>query len=120
MDLLFEVNTSGENTKHGIERDDELRILVERSMTLRHVRARGLMTIGPFNGTEDQNRRAFARLRGLFEDCQRRFSPLHWNVLSMGMSGDFKIAIEEGSTMVRIGTAIFGQRSYFPGTPGNA
>ena len=70
------------------------------------------MTIGPYPATEADSRGCFARLRELREDCQQRFGLQDFTELSTGMSSDYAAAIKEGSTMVRIGTAIFGERDY--------
>jgi uncharacterized pyridoxal phosphate-containing UPF0001 family protein len=73
---------------------------------------RGLMTIGPHEVPEKEIRACFAGLRRLRDDCQRRFGLRDFTELSMGMSGDYVEAIKEGATMVRVGTAIFGERDY--------
>ena len=73
---------------------------------------RGLMAIGPYPASEAEIRRAFADLRRLRDTCRQRFGLASFNELSMGMSGDYIEAIQEGATMVRIGTAIFGERDY--------
>ena len=70
------------------------------------------MTLGPYPATETNSRACFAQLRELREDCRKRFELKDFTELSMGMSGDYAAAIQEGSTMVRIGTAIFGERDY--------
>ena len=76
------------------------------------LRLRGLMTIGPYPASDTDSRACFAQLRELREDCRKRFGLRDFTELSMGMSGDYAAAIQEGSTMVRIGTAIFGERDY--------
>ena len=76
------------------------------------------MTIGPYPATEADSRACFARLRELRDDCRKRFGLKDFSELSMGMSGDYAAAIKEGSTMVRIGTAIFGERDYGHPKPG--
>lgn len=107
LDLLFEVNLSGEATKHGAT-EESLRGLLEGAATLKHVRPIGLMTMPPFD--EDRKNRAyFAALRELFSRVNKEFG-MKMTELSMGMSADFEVAIEEGATMVRVGTAIFGER----------
>jgi pyridoxal phosphate enzyme (YggS family) len=111
IDLYIEANTSGEESKQGVHGYDELRILAEKiDMTPGFV-LRGLMTIGPLSGDETAVRRAFGSLRDMrnrLEDETGRSVP----ELSMGMSGDLEAAILEGSTIVRIGTALFGHRVY--------
>ncbi len=107
---LIEVNTSGETSKHGI-RPDAVPDLVVELLKLDRVELAGLMTIGPGLAIEEPeaSRPCFKLLRTLTKDCRQRFStPLPH--LSMGMSSDFEVGIEEGATIVRIGTAIFGPR----------
>jgi len=106
LDVLIQVNISGEGTKSGISPDKVPKFLSYVS-SCKNLRVRGLMTIGSLGVTEDVTRREFARMRALFERVR---GDTAIDVLSMGMSGDFRIAIEEGSTMVRVGTAIFGPR----------
>jgi len=108
--VLIEVNTSGETSKHGVA-PDAVPALVAELLKLDRLQLDGLMTIGPGLAIDDPeaSRPCFRALRTLAEDCRRRFSiPLPH--LSMGMSSDFEVGIEEGATMVRIGTAIFGPR----------
>ena len=105
LEVLLEVNVAGEATKSGVAPEEALS-LAEQVATQPGLQLGGLMGIAPLAGTPDDARRAFRRLRALFDQL-----PLpHRQTLSMGMTGDFEIAIEEGSTMVRIGTGIFGQR----------
>lgn len=108
LPVFLQVRTTEEETKSGVT-PAECASLLE---VVRHQGCfdlRGLMTIGPLEGTEDDNRRAFASLRRLRDDLAARYElPLPW--LSMGMSGDFVTAIEEGATHVRIGSRIFGAR----------
>jgi pyridoxal phosphate enzyme (YggS family) len=113
LNICIEVNTSGESSKHGLTDTDELMLLAEKAMTLPGLRLRGLMTIGPLlsEGADDV-RRAFVSLRHMHEDVARRLAPPEWDSLSMGMSNDFELAIAEGATMVRVGTALFGARDY--------
>ncbi len=110
MDVLLELNTSGEAAKSGFHSRDELLAGMDRILTLAALRVRGLMTVGPLGGNEGDIRRAFSLLRSLFDEIRSGRGPQGFDTLSMGMSGDFEIAIEEGSTLVRIGTALFGQR----------
>ena len=107
---LIEVNTSGEESKHGVT-PDAVPDLVAELMKLDRLQLAGLMTIGPGLATEDPeaSRPCFRRLRILAEDCRQRFGvPLPH--LSMGMSSDFEVGIEEGATIIRVGTAVFGPR----------
>jgi PLP dependent protein len=105
LEVLLEVNVAGDASKSGVAPDGAL-ALAEQVAGLPGLRLAGLMGIGPYGGSPDAARAAFRRLRELFD----RLPPPHRQTLSMGMTGDFEIAIEEGSTMVRIGTGIFGQR----------
>jgi len=105
LEVLLEVNVAGEASKSGVAPDAAL-ALAEQVAGLPGLKLAGLMGIAPYGGSPDDARRAFRRLRELFD----RLPPPHRQTLSMGMTGDFVIAIEEGSTMVRIGTGIFGQR----------
>ncbi len=73
------------------------------------------MTIGPYPASEADSRACFARLRELRDDCRKHFGLQGFSELSMGMSGDYAAAIKEGATMVRVGTAIFGERDYSTG-----
>lgn len=114
QDILLEVKLGGEESKTGIP-PEELDRLLEAAAGCRHLRLRGLMTIPPPAESEGEARRWFAQARALFE----RLAPhcpesAVWDTLSMGMSGDFAAAIAEGATMVRVGTGIFGPRSYPP------
>jgi len=108
---LIEINITGGASRHGID-PRELAPLLESLLkqTLPGLRLRGLMTIGPHPATSSESRHAFAGLRTLCEQNAVRFGLPDFNQLSMGMSGDFTEAIAEGSTLVRIGTALFGER----------
>lgn len=108
--ILLELNTSGEAAKHGFESEDELFSALEQIVLLPNIRVEGLMTLGPLGGSEGAIRSSFKRLRCVFERAQERFDLPAFTELSMGMSGDFPLAIAEGSTCVRIGTALFGKR----------
>ena len=110
LPVLIEVNMAQELSKTGIA-PEEFDGLLERVLTLPHLRLEGLMTIGPLTEDEASVRRAFAGLRGLAEEARGQ-AGLPLPILSMGMSGDFEWAIQEGSTMVRIGSALFGPRNY--------
>ena len=110
IDIFLEMNTSGEDSKNGCANADEIFRLVETALELPSIQLRGLMTIGPLGADERRIRSAFAALRALSAACQTRFSPSAWGSLSMGMSGDYHLAIAEGATHVRIGTALFGPR----------
>lgn len=107
--LLFEVNLSGEPQKHGTTVDG-LKRMLENVGSLTSVKPVGLMTMAPYTDKPEDVRSVFADLRKLLGQVNRQFS-LEMTELSMGMSSDFEVAIEEGATMVRIGTALFGERS---------
>ncbi len=111
MNILLEMNTSGEESKFGFRREDELLSTLEKVLELKGLRLCGLMTVGPFTGEEAKIRKAFAGLNRLFYRLKEKYPELELDTLSMGMSGDFEIAVEEGSTMVRVGTALFGPRN---------
>lgn len=122
IEVYVQVNTSGEASKYGVAPDDT-RTLVEACQTAPGLSLKGLMTIGRLGSTAEAARRDFAALRCL-RDRLRAEGVLDANQqgLSMGMSGDFEVAIEEGATLVRVGTAVFGQRStpdshYWPERP---
>ena len=106
--ILLEVNVSGESSKFGI-RPDVLPGMVEAALQCRNVTLEGFMTMAPFSPNPEDSRPHFARLRVLRDELERRFGA-GFPVLSMGMSGDYTVAVEEGATMVRLGTALFGAR----------
>ena len=110
LNCLIQVNVSGEHSKSGLQPGavkDFLREIL--ALQLPCLSWRGLMTIG-VRGDEQQTREAFAQLRSLQRSCRDEFNLPGFDQLSMGMSGDYCLAIEEGATMVRVGTSIFGQR----------
>jgi len=108
--VLIEVNTSGETTKHGIAPAD-LPAFIENVASLDGMHVRGLMTMGPFAADPEQVRPYFVTLRECAERLKEMDIPgIEMTELSMGMTNDFEVAVEEGATMVRIGTAIFGPR----------
>jgi pyridoxal phosphate enzyme (YggS family) len=107
--VLLEVNTSGETSKHGVTRDEALELGYHLA-TLGHLDWRGLMTIGPLEGGASAARACFRQLAGLAAELRGRLD-LSLPELSMGMSDDFEIAVEEGATMVRLGRVIVGDRN---------
>ncbi|MEW6510453.1 MAG: YggS family pyridoxal phosphate-dependent enzyme [Bacteroidota bacterium] len=110
IDCLIEVNTTGEGSKFGV-RPDDVTMLVREAASCSHVRIAGLMTIGPFLPNPEGSRPMFRRLRELRDEIRAMGqSNVTMQHLSMGMTGDFEVAIEEGATLLRIGTAIFGPR----------
>jgi len=113
INTLIEVNITRDPAKHGLAPEDVVPRLEELlKANLAGIPLRGLMAIGPHPATEFERRASFAALRKLRDDCVRRFALPGFTELSMGMSGDFVEAILEGSTMVRVGTALFGERNY--------
>ena len=110
IDILLELNTSGEESKSGYREPELLLRDLEPIAGLGGLRLRGLMTVGPLTGDAGAVRRSFAGLRGAFDACSRSLGLVHFDTLSMGMSGDYEIAVEEGATLVRLGTALFGSR----------
>ena len=110
--ILIQVNITGEDTKFGID-ESELDEMLMHAKGLKHVKVCGLMTILAKFDNELSNRLHFRDINGKFIDIlNNKYDNITMKFLSMGMSGDFEIAIEEGSNMVRVGTAIFGQRDY--------
>ena len=115
LPVLIEVKLSPEETKAGLDPDSaEAAQLLERLPDLAHLDLRGLMTIAPFDVPEAETRACFRSLRRWRDRWAAAYSRLSLEVLSMGMSGDFALAIEEGATRIRIGTAIFGLRKTYP------
>ena len=111
--ILFEVHT-GEESKSGFTSEADLLEAIEKCAegAFPHIIPEGFMTMAPFTDDEKLVRKSFITLRNLSEKIRPQFPSLSLTELSMGMSGDFEIAIEEGSTLVRVGTAIFGERDY--------
>ena len=116
IDVLLEVNTSKEEAKSGFQSTEELFACLGESALMKNVRVRGLMTVGPVDCDpamkDELTDEAFKELVSLREECRKRFPDMDFSVLSMGMSGDYMIGVKNGSTEVRIGTAIFGPRDY--------
>ena len=110
VNILLEVN-SGEDAKTGFRSEDDLRASLETALALPGLSVRGLMTMAPLGSTESELHRVFASLRERRDTLAQEFG-IALPELSMGMSGDFREAIAEGATIVRIGTAIFGGRTY--------
>lgn len=113
IQVLFEFHT-GEESKSGFA---DPALIMEALQKMKdgvypHIEPRGFMTMAPFTEDKDLVRASFKKLRDLRDECKKNFPDFDLSELSMGMSGDWQIAVEEGSTMVRIGTAIFGERDY--------
>ena len=112
QDVLLEVNIGAEQSKTGVA-PDELWGLLDAAAAQEHIRVKGLMAIPPVNSDDAQNRRYLAQVYQLFVKAgERGYANVSMETLSMGMSGDFENAIREGATLVRVGTAIYGERDY--------
>ena len=112
LPVLVEVKLSAEETKAGLEPDStEAGALLERLADLENLQMRGLMTIAPWGVSEAETRACFRSLREWRDRWAATYQRLSLDVLSMGMSGDFRLAIEEGATRIRVGTALFGARA---------
>ena len=112
VNILVEVNVAEEDTKFGTTCEDAI-ALVENISRLPNIKIHGLMTIAPNVENEEENRIYFNRLKQLSVDIRsKNIDNVYMDVLSMGMTGDYEVAIEEGATMVRVGTGIFGERFY--------
>lgn len=108
--ILLEVNVAEEESKFGVTVEEAL-ALAEAAAKLPGIRVEGLMTIAPYTEAAEENRRYFQKLKQLSVDIYRKnIDNVNMNVLSMGMTGDYSIAVEEGATYVRVGTGIFGER----------
>lgn len=111
VSILLEVNVAGEESKFGFA-PENVEAAAREIAKLPHVHIQGLMTIAPFVENSEENRKVFKKLYQLYVDMQRKnIDNITMNVLSMGMTGDYQTAIEEGATMVRVGTGIFGART---------
>lgn len=112
VNILIEVNVAGEESKFGLAPEDVPEFVLEVAK-FRHIRVMGLMTIAPFVEDSEENRRIFQLLRKLSVDIEaKNVDNITMRILSMGMTNDYTVAVEEGATMVRVGTGIFGARDY--------
>lgn len=112
VNILIEVNVADEESKYGVSVKDTVE-LVEQIAQLPNVFVKGLMTVAPYVEDSEENRTVFCTLKQLSVDINsKNIDNVSMDCLSMGMSGDFKVALEEGATYVRVGTSIFGQREY--------
>ena len=112
VNILVQVNVANEETKFGFDNSEVFNI-VEEIAKLPHIKINGLMTIAPFVDDGEENRKYFNQLKQLSVDIKaKNIDNVCMNMLSMGMSGDYETAIEEGATLVRVGTSIFGVRNY--------
>lgn len=115
MDILIEINIGMEESKSGIHPDDVESLLKEITAECDHIRVRGVMCVPPHGESPEDSRVYFRQTRDIFEKLQQLDLPedrVQLDTLSMGMSGDFEVAIEEGATIVRVGSSIFGKRDY--------
>lgn len=111
-DILIEVNIAGEDSKFGTTAQEALSLVTQISL-LPGVHIKGLMTIAPFVENAEENRNCFRKLKELSVDIMNKnIDNVSMNILSMGMTGDYEVAIEEGADHVRVGTGIFGERNY--------
>ncbi len=110
--ILIEVNIAEEESKFGIHKEDTI-AMVRQIAGMDHLRIKGLMTIAPFVENAEDNRLYFREIKQLSVDIKNQnIDNVSMDVLSMGMTGDYEVAIEEGATLVRVGTGIFGERNY--------
>lgn len=113
IDCLVQVNISGEESKHGMSREEVepfVRLVADKYP---NIKIKGLMTMAPFDAEKDEIRKVFRDLKELSDEINNmNIENVEMKELSMGMTNDFEIAVEEGATMVRVGTAIFGKRNY--------
>ena len=113
INCLVQVNISKEESKHGLEEEEVIDFIKEVSSNYKNIHIKGLMTMAPFIDDEQKIRQVFKDLKDLSLEVKKlNLSNVDMDTLSMGMSHDYKIAIEEGSTIVRVGTSIFGERNY--------
>ena len=112
VDVLIEVNVAGEDTKFGVTPEETLNLVTEIAK-FPHVHIKGLMTIAPYVENPEENRVHFKKLKELSIDIKsKNIDNVCMNELSMGMTNDYEVAVEEGATFVRVGTGIFGERDY--------
>jgi hypothetical protein len=109
LPVLLQVNVSGEASKEGMSAAEAPQV-ARQIMTLPHLRVEGLMTIAPIASNPEETRPVFRQLRLLRDHLRNEIPQSEWQQLSMGMTDDYRVAIEEGATLVRIGRAIFGER----------
>ena len=112
MDILVEVNMADEESKFGVK-PEEVEAFLHDLSQFPNIRVRGLMTVAPFVENPEENRVYFRKMRELLVDMNgKKIDNINMDMLSMGMTGDYEVAIEEGATIVRVGTGIFGERFY--------
>lgn len=112
VDVLVQINVAGEDTKFGLSREEAMDCIMDMAK-LSNIHVRGLMTIAPFVDNPEDNRVHFRDLKKLAVDIrEKNIDNIDMDFLSMGMTGDYEVAIEEGATHIRVGTGIFGERNY--------
>jgi pyridoxal phosphate enzyme (YggS family) len=111
QDILLEINIASEESKYGIKPEEAVDLAI-KVMTLSNIRLRGFMCVAPFTDNPEDNRKYFSKMKKILVDTRSRSIDNDIDMLSMGMSGDYQVAIQEGATHVRIGTSIFGARDY--------
>ncbi|NLG02339.1 MAG: YggS family pyridoxal phosphate-dependent enzyme [Clostridia bacterium] len=112
VDILIQVNIANEETKYGFKEEEVIDRVIEISK-MEGIHIKGLMIIAPYVDNSEENRLYFQKMKQLYVDIiQKNIDNVHMEVLSMGMTGDYQVAIEEGASCVRVGTAIFGMRDY--------
>lgn len=113
MDILIQVNSAEEESKFGISSDELEKMILEILDSYDNICIKGLMCIAPYAENPDDVRKYFAEVKGLYDKFKNiKHERLDFKYLSMGMSNDYKVAMEEGSNLVRVGSAIFGRRTY--------
>lgn len=113
MDILVQVNAAREESKYGISADETGQLIREILEGCEHIRIKGLMSIAPYMEDPEEVRIFFHQVKGLYDQYSCiEHERLNFEILSMGMSHDYEVAISEGSNLIRVGTAIFGQRDY--------
>ena len=111
--IMIEVNVAGEDSKFGLENPDDVVEMIRQISVLPNIEIKGLMTVAPYTENPEENREYFAKLHQLAVDINNEnIDNVSIDFLSMGMTGDYEVAIEEGATFVRVGTGIFGERNY--------
>ena len=112
VNILIQVNVSGEESKFGINPDESFD-LIDKISKMSNVKIMGLMTVAPFTSNPEENRTYFSELKKLYVDIiSKNIDNVSMELLSMGMTGDYKVAISEGANLIRVGTGVFGERHY--------
>lgn len=112
MDILVEINIGMEDSKSGATEEEARDLIKKIRDEYQNLRVRGLMCVPPITDNPENSRRYFRKLKDIFESIKELSEDEYFDTLSMGMSGDYEVAVEEGATVVRVGTAIFGAREY--------